>query len=166
MSVLCSRQTRLRKEYLFRKSNEDKEKQIYDKKRRIKEAVDGTFPFCCLPFLEDSSCLLLIDDHPSKAGKPIPTELKNDEEELRKEMELEPLPTAPETHMDDEYRKAGINDPKIVVTTSRDPSSRLTQFAKVSALASSLTRASEVNRRDSSECDTRVLMTGLVLCRK
>jgi U3 small nucleolar ribonucleoprotein protein IMP4 len=65
------------------------------------------------------------------AGKPIPTELKKDEEELRKEMELEPLPTAPETHLDDEYRKAGINDPKIVVTTSRDPSSRLTQFAKV-----------------------------------
>lgn len=66
----------------------------------------------------------------TKAGKPIPTELKEDEEKLRKEMELEPLSSVPESHMDDEYRKAGINDPKIVVTTSRDPSSRLTQFAK------------------------------------
>ena len=125
----CSRQTRLRKEYLFRKSNEDKEKQIYDKKRRIKEAVDGTFS-TVLSFLS-SVCLIGFLVSP-KAGKPIPTELKKDEEELRKEMELEPLPTAPETHMDDEYRKAGINDPKIVVTTSRDPSSRLTQFVKVS----------------------------------
>jgi len=125
----CSRQTRLRKEYLFRKSNEDKEKQIYDKKRRIKEAVDGTFS-TVLSFLS-SVCLIGFLVSP-KAGKPIPTDLKEDEEELRKEMELEPLPTAPETHMDDEYRKAGINDPKIVVTTSRDPSSRLTQFAKVS----------------------------------
>ena len=78
------------------------------------------------------SSVCLIPCCLQKAGKPIPTELKKDEEELRKEMELEPLPTAPETHMDDEYRKAGINDPKIVVTTSRDPSSRLTQFAKVS----------------------------------
>lgn len=31
---------------------------------------------------------------------------------------------------DDEYRAAGVTDPKIVVTTSRDPSSRLKQFAK------------------------------------
>jgi len=33
--------------------------------------------------------------------------------------------------MDDEYANAGVADPKIVITTSRDPSSRLTQFAKV-----------------------------------
>lgn len=35
------------------------------------------------------------------------------------------------THEDDEYRWAGVEDPKIVVTTSRDPSSKLKQFAKV-----------------------------------
>ena len=34
-------------------------------------------------------------------------------------------------HEDDEYRWAGIEDPKIVITTSRDPSSRLKMFAKV-----------------------------------
>ena len=33
--------------------------------------------------------------------------------------------------MDDEYVWAGVEDPKIVVTTSHDPSSRLKQFAKV-----------------------------------
>ena len=36
--------------------------------------------------------------------------------------------------MDDEYAWAGVEDPKIVVTTSHDPSSRLKQFSKVSSL--------------------------------
>src|ERR1700722_14441643 len=31
---------------------------------------------------------------------------------------------------DDEYATAGVNDPRILITTSRDPSSRLQQFAK------------------------------------
>ena len=35
------------------------------------------------------------------------------------------------THMDDEYAWAGVEDPKIVVTTSHNPSTRLKQFAKV-----------------------------------
>ncbi len=33
--------------------------------------------------------------------------------------------------MDDEYAFAGSRDPKVLITTSRDPSSRLTQFSKV-----------------------------------
>ncbi|XP_029916713.1 U3 small nucleolar ribonucleoprotein IMP4 isoform X2 [Myripristis murdjan] len=32
--------------------------------------------------------------------------------------------------MDDEYKWAGVEDPKVMVTTSRDPSSRLKMFAK------------------------------------
>jgi U3 small nucleolar ribonucleoprotein protein IMP4 len=32
--------------------------------------------------------------------------------------------------MDDEYARAGTRDPQILLTTSRNPSSRLTQFAK------------------------------------
>lgn len=35
------------------------------------------------------------------------------------------------SHVDDEYRWAGVEDPKIMITTSRDPSSRLKMFAKV-----------------------------------
>ena len=35
------------------------------------------------------------------------------------------------THRDDEYAWAGVEDPKIVITTSHNPSSRLKQFAKV-----------------------------------
>lgn len=42
------------------------------------------------------------------------------------------LCTGVSSHIDDEYKWAGVEDPKIMVTTSRDPSSRLKMFAKVS----------------------------------
>ena len=32
--------------------------------------------------------------------------------------------------MDDEYKWAGVSDPKIIITTSHAPSARLKQFAK------------------------------------
>lgn len=44
------------------------------------------------------------------------------------------LHVEPSSHIDNEYSRAGILDPKIVVTTSRDPSSKLLQFAKVCLL--------------------------------
>lgn len=34
------------------------------------------------------------------------------------------------SHLDDEYSRAGVEDPKVFITTARDPSSRLQQFAK------------------------------------
>ncbi len=37
----------------------------------------------------------------------------------------------PQSHIDDEYDPSGLLEPKVCVTTSRDPSSRLKQFAKV-----------------------------------
>ena len=52
-----------------------------------------------------------------------------------------PLPSPPlpspapaldvSSHMDDEYAWAGVEDPKVVITTSHNPSSRLKQFSKV-----------------------------------
>ena len=36
------------------------------------------------------------------------------------------------THQDDEYVWAGVEDPRVVITTSHSPSSRLKQFVKVS----------------------------------
>lgn len=67
----------------------------------------------------------------SAEGKPIPTELRNEEAQLRNEIELEDDNTAVQrTHIDDEYAHAGEVDPRVLVTTSRDPSSRLAQFAK------------------------------------
>jgi len=117
-AIMLRRQTRLRKEYLLKKAQEQKEKVTFEKKKKLKEAVE--------------------------AGKPIPTELKNEEVALRKEMDLEGVPKAPSSHMDDEYRRSGIEDPKVIVTTSRDPSSRLTQFAKEMRLV--FPNAQKINR--------------------
>jgi U3 small nucleolar ribonucleoprotein protein IMP4 len=67
-------------------------------------------------------------------GKPIPTELRGESNSLKSELTLEDEQTAEygaRSHVDDEYAKAGEQDPKIMLTTSRDPSSRLAQFAKV-----------------------------------
>lgn len=44
--------------------------------------------------------------------------------------EINFLRTEPSTHEDDEYARGGVFDPKILITTSRDPSSRLQQFSK------------------------------------
>ncbi|XP_024529370.1 U3 small nucleolar ribonucleoprotein protein IMP4 [Selaginella moellendorffii] len=102
---MIRRNARLRREYLYRKSLEGKEREVYEKKRKIKQAL--------------------------QEGKPLPTELRNDEASLRQEIDLEDDNTAePTTHVDDEYAYAGEVDPKILLTTSRDPSSRLTQFVK------------------------------------
>lgn len=102
---MLRRNIRLRREYLYRKSLEGKERLLYEKKRKIREA------------LED--------------GKPIPTELRNEEAALRQEIDLEDDYTAiPRSLIDDEYAKATEQEPKILLTTSRDPSQPLTQFAK------------------------------------
>ncbi|BBH09315.1 Ribosomal RNA processing Brix domain protein, partial [Prunus dulcis] len=88
------------------KSLEGKERLLYENKRKIREAL--------------------------QEGKPIPTELRNEEAELRREIDLEDENTAvPRTHIDDEYAKAAERDPKILITTSRNPSAPLVQFAKV-----------------------------------
>ena len=41
------------------------------------------------------------------------------------------LNSVPRTDIDDEYANAAEKDPKILLTTSRDPSNPLTQFVKV-----------------------------------
>ncbi|GLT26078.1 hypothetical protein SLA2020_011650 [Shorea laevis] len=102
---MLRRNIRLRREYLYRKSLEGKERFLYEKKRKIKEALEE--------------------------GKPIPTELRNEEAALRQEIDLEDdNTTVPRTHIDDEYANATEQDPKILLTTSRDPSAPLIQFAK------------------------------------
>lgn len=62
-------------------------------------------------------------------GKPIPRELRPVAGDLAKKLTFDE--GVQETmSIDDEYRTAGIIDPKLMITTSRDPSSRLQQFAK------------------------------------
>ncbi|KAJ1267335.1 hypothetical protein BS78_07G047800 [Paspalum vaginatum] len=64
-------------------------------------------------------------------GKPIPTELRNEEHELRRQIDLEDQQRqVPKSIVDDEYATATIREPKILLTTSRNPSAPLTQFVK------------------------------------
>jgi U3 small nucleolar ribonucleoprotein protein IMP4 len=102
---MLRRNVRLTKEYVYIKSLEGTERLLYEKKRKIREAL--------------------------QEGKPIPTELRNEEAQLRREIDLEDENTAvPKTHIDDEYAFAAEKDPKILLTTSRNPSAPLQQFVK------------------------------------
>jgi len=104
-SSVNRRNTRLRREYLYRKSLEGKERAEYEKKLKIKEAI--------------------------REGKPVPTELRHETAALQNRIALDdPEATDLKTHIDDEYANAGVVDPKILLTTSRDPSVRLIQFVK------------------------------------
>ena len=81
------RTTRLRREYVYRKSLEGKAREEYEKKSAIRAAL--------------------------QEGKPIPTELKADSQRLKNEIDLEDDNTAvPRTHIDDEYSRLGLEDPK------------------------------------------------------
>lgn len=61
------------------------------------------------------------------------------------QVELEDDETSKQrSSMDDEYARAGVRDPKVCVTTSRDPSSRLKQFAKELKLV--VPNAQRINR--------------------
>lgn len=82
------RTTRLRREYLYRKSLEGAQKEEYEKKRAIREAL--------------------------QEGKAIPTELRKDAAELKRQVELEDDNTAVQrTHIDDEYANLGVVDPQV-----------------------------------------------------
>ena len=97
---------RQRKEFLYHKEQESKNKEESNKRLRLKQAID------------------------SKATR-MPTELLKEEERLRKGLELTDANTIlARTHIDDEYNTDMYIEPKVVITTSRHPSQRLTQFQK------------------------------------
>jgi U3 small nucleolar ribonucleoprotein protein IMP4 len=99
------RQTRLRREYLYRKSLQGREKASYEQKRLVRAAL--------------------------ASGKKLPTELRASYDKLSSEIQQEDTKTEVQhSHVDDEYGDAGLEDPRVCVTTSRDPSSRLKQFCK------------------------------------
>lgn len=117
------RQTRLRREYLYRKSLQGRDQVAYEQKRLVREAL--------------------------AAGKPLPTELRAAYDSLQTAVDAEDTRTeVVRTHVDDEYGDAGLLDPRVCVTTSRDPSSRLKQFAKeVKLLLPNATRINRGNNR-------------------
>ncbi|KAA8913319.1 anticodon-binding protein [Sphaerosporella brunnea] len=102
---MIRRNARERRDFLYRKQLELQNAQVAEKRAKLKAAL--------------------------ATGKPLPKEIANDAQ-LRKDFKYdESQPEGDDAFIDDEYDAlSGIVDPKIIITTSRDPSSRLMQFAK------------------------------------
>ncbi|KAL0626424.1 U3 small nucleolar ribonucleoprotein IMP4 [Plecturocebus cupreus] len=99
------REARLRREYLYRKAREEAQRSAQERKERLRRALEE--------------------------NRLIPTELRREALALQGSLEFDDAGGEGVTsHVDDEYRWAGVEDPKIMITTSRDPSSRLKMFAK------------------------------------
>jgi U3 small nucleolar ribonucleoprotein protein IMP4 len=91
--------------YSFRKILEGRDKVAYEKKRLVRETLAG--------------------------GKRLSTELRASYDTLKESVDAEDTRTSEViTYMDDEYGDAGLIEPRVCVTTSRDPSCQLKQFAK------------------------------------
>lgn len=113
---MLRRQARLRREYLYRKAVEDKKRTIQEKKDRIKRSLQEAVPIDST--LRKEALNLVEKIHWEDEGPKLADIIGNDEGGTAG------------THEDDEYRWAGVDDPKIMITTSRDPSSRLKMFVK------------------------------------
>lgn len=101
---MLRRNARQRKEYISRKSIEQIEKNKLERGIRLKEALDE--------------------------GKQIPTELRSISDNLVANIDLVDTSIDPNNLVDDEYSLSGFYKPRILITTSRGPSSRLLQFVK------------------------------------
>lgn len=113
------RQARLRREYLYRKHIEERQRTIQENKAKVKTSLDKSHI--------------------------LPSTLRKDAISLAEKLVWDDEGGAGiVNHEDDEYRWAGVEDPKIVVTTSRDPSAKLKQFAKELKLI--LPNAQRINR--------------------
>jgi len=112
------RQIRLKKEFLHKKHQELKDAVVEDKKRKLQHAIDE--------------------------NKQIPTEIVSDARMLHHSLEMDIKQIDQAQSVDDEYAKVGLYEPKVCVTTSRDPSSRLKQFAKEIKLC--IPNAQAINR--------------------
>ncbi|KAF9688757.1 hypothetical protein SADUNF_Sadunf01G0021200 [Salix dunnii] len=117
------RKIRSRREYLYRKILEGKERLLYEKKRGIREARGNR------------SLLSLETKKPHFVKKLI--------------LRMKALQYA---IYDDEYAKATKRDPKILLTTSRDPSAPLTKFVKfVFPNVEPMNRGGQVNKSEIIE---------------
>lgn len=103
---MLRRQQRLKREYLIRKSEEDKKQAVTENKKKVKLALDD--------------------------NKDIPKDLREGALSLLRtaDVDQEEADELTTSYQDDEYRWAGVENPKVVITTSREPSSKLKIFAK------------------------------------
>jgi U3 small nucleolar ribonucleoprotein protein IMP4 len=106
LPLMIRREARLRRDYLHRKSLAQQQQTTTERKSFLREALTS--------------------------GKRIKTDLKYQGTELIKDLLFDEheLIQGEGISQDDEYSNAGFQDPKVVITTSRDPSSKLSQFSK------------------------------------
>lgn len=157
---MLRRSVRQRKEYLYQKALEERETASFEKKKRLREALE--------------------------TNKAVPTDLRGKEGvKLRKKLDLhhkdgskagagdDDEVSADETaqteqeKIDDEFAYLGVKDPKVVITTAREPSSKLMQFVKELRLlfpgAQRINRGSYV-MKDLVEMAKKHECTDLVIC--
>lgn len=110
---------RQRAEFLDRKQNEQVHHAIHDRKEQLRQAMDS--------------------------ATPLPGHLKKDALKLKKFVELDDDNTRNlKSAVDDEYALAGVEDPKLLITTSREASGKLMEFTKEVRLI--FPNATRVNR--------------------
>ena len=85
---MLRRQARVRREFLFKKNVEQKEAATFERKRKVKEAIDS--------------------------GQKIPAELRTDADRLRHEASLDDAEHQAGSSIDSEYANAGSTTPKFL----------------------------------------------------
>ncbi|KAH6899793.1 anticodon-binding protein [Thelonectria olida] len=105
---MIRKQARQRRDYLYRRALLLRDAEISEKRAKLRESL--------------------------ASGKPLDPTISNDKS-LRKDYQYDEsrpdLTANEELDLDDEYAQlSGIVDPRVLVTTSRDPSARLAAFAK------------------------------------
>ena len=102
---MLRRAARERREFVYKKAIEQRQKQIEEKRERLKSALEQ--------------------------NRMIPADLRRDALSIQKNVEWKDAGgEGVAATMDDEYKWSGVLDPKVIITTSHAPSSRLKQFAK------------------------------------
>jgi len=105
MVFVNRKQIRQEKEYIYRKTKENEAKKIKQQKDRIKHALAN--------------------------NTAIPSDLRGKALELQRQADFDDEAGEGVTSsIDDEYRWVGVEDPNILITTSRSPSSKLQEFIK------------------------------------
>ncbi|BHF77632.1 snoRNA-binding rRNA-processing protein imp4 [Sparganum proliferum] len=116
---MLKRQARLRREFIYRRSIEARDEALKKKREMIKAAI--------------------------AEGKRLPKEIADEALALNEELDFSDDGGEGVRHAeDDEYFWAGSEDPRVVVTTSRSPSSKLQEFAK--ELRHIIPNATKINR--------------------
>jgi len=94
---MIRRNIRLRKDYLYAKTQEIKEQGAQDKRIKMQNALDN--------------------------DRAVPTELRKERDAVAHDLELADKNTmVARSHIDDEYEDAKYKNPKLLITTSRNPS--------------------------------------------